>query len=260
VYVDSHIHLADEAYKGRVDRIVEEARRAGVKIIVANSEDLETSLRTLELAEAYPPTVLPALGVHPWCACEAEDSEVGEVSNLILKHGGRLAAVGEVGLDLAYARGKQEAWDRQKKVFSLMLETAERVGLPVIAHSRRSAGEVLEVALTYRVKMVFHWFSGEIQVLRRILDEGFYITVGPSIHYSKHIQRVAAEAPLTSILTETDGPVRYRGPFESLETTPTLIPMVVEKLAEVKGLKPDEVALQILKNCEKVFPAVQSLE
>jgi TatD DNase family protein len=126
----------------------------------------------------------------------------------------------------------------------------------VVAHSRRSSLEVFEEASSYRVKMVFHWFSGEITVLRRILDAGYYITIGPSIYYSKHIQRVAGETPLSRIMAETDGPVRYRRPFQSLETTPALIPKVVEKIAEIKGSPLEETAAQIVDNCRRLFAGV----
>jgi TatD DNase family protein len=134
-----------------------------------------------------------------------------------------------------------------------MLEAAEGTGLPVVAHSRRSALEVFEEASSYRVKMVFHWFSGEIKVLRRILDAGHHITVGPSIYYSKHIQQIVREIPLSRLMAETDGPVRYRGPFQDLEITPALIPRVVEKIAEIKKESLEDAANQILDNCRKVW-------
>jgi len=255
-YIDSHIHLADEAYQGRISTILEQAEREGVRIVIANSEDLETSLKTLEIAESHPLRVLPAVGVHPWAAPETGLGEVGKVVELVARCRGKLTAVGEVGLDIAYTKGNLEAWEKQRKVFRFMLEAAEKAGLPVVAHSRRSALEVFEEASSYRVRMVFHWFSGEITVLRRILDAGYYITVGPSIHYSKHIQQIASETPLSKVMAETDGPVKYRGPFQSVETTPSLIPRVVEKIAEIKGVPLSETAVQIVDNCRKVFAGV----
>lgn len=253
-YIDSHIHLADEAYQSRVGEILAEAREVGVEMVIACSEDFETALETLQLAWEHPFRVLPALGVHPWNPCE---EEALKVSSLISRHYGMLAAVGEVGLDRAYAGKKSEVWRSQLKVFRLMLEAAEKAGLPVIAHSRQSGVEVLEEASSFKVKVVFHWFSGEINLLRRVLDRGFYITVGPSLHYSKHIQRVALEAPLSRIMVETDGPVRYKGPFQGAETKPSLIPRVVAKLAEVKGVSLEEAASQILENCMEVFNGVE---
>ncbi|KYH36352.1 MAG: TatD-related deoxyribonuclease [Candidatus Hecatellales archaeon B24] len=255
-YIDSHIHLSDEAYQGKIEAVLEQAEREGVRIVIANSEDLETSLKTLRIAESHPLKVLPAIGVHPWAAPEIEAEELGEVVELIARCKGKLAAVGEVGLDTAYTRGNLEAWKRQREVFHSMLEAAEKAGLPVIAHSRRSSLEVFEESASYRVKMVFHWFSGEIKVLKRILDAGCYITVGPSICYSRHIQRVAGETPLSRVMTETDGPVKYKGPFQNLETTPALIPKVVEKIAEVKRSSLEEVAAQIVGNCRRLFARV----
>jgi len=260
-FVDSHIHLADEEYEGRVEEILREAFEAGVFTLIAVSEDLESGRRSLKLAEKYPWRILPALGVHPWPAGEIKPTDVEEVSRMIVDEASRLAAVGEVGLDWAYTRGESEVWERQKEIFRVMLKAAEKTGLPVVVHSRQSAAEALEEVKTYRLRrVVFHWFSGPIEVLRQVLDYGCFITVGPAIYYSKHIQQIVSLTPIDALMAETDGPVRYRGPFKGLETRPSLIPRVIEKISEVKALKFEDVAWQILENCRKVFPLVAEAE
>ncbi len=259
-YVDTHIHLADEAYKGKVDEILREAWEVGVLTVIANSEDFESCIQTLRLAEEYSWRVLPALGIHPWVAPEVGENEAERVVQLILDNRGRLAAVGEVGLDSGYTRGDREAWERQLKIFRVMLEAAEQAKLPVIVHSRRSVGEVFAELEAYDLrKVVFHWFSGSLGQLKQILERGYAITVGPSICYSKHVRRLVAETPLEALMAETDGPVKFKGLFED-GATPSAIPLVVEKIAEVKGLSLEETAAEIFSTCKKFFIKVAEAE
>ena len=85
-YVDAHIHLADSNYAQNVREIIEEAKQIGVLSLVANSMDLETSRRSLKLAEEYPDHVYAALGIHPWNTKNLSDNEVQDTINLILSN------------------------------------------------------------------------------------------------------------------------------------------------------------------------------
>ena len=85
-FVDAHIHLADNNYSQNVREIVEEARNSNVLALVANSMDLESSRRSLRLAEEYPDHVYAAMGIHPWNTKNLNDNEVQDTINLILSN------------------------------------------------------------------------------------------------------------------------------------------------------------------------------
>jgi TatD DNase family protein len=252
-FVDAHIHLSDEEYANCVEEIVSEARKANVVALVSNSMDLKTSIESLKLAEKYKGMVYAALGIHPWNLPALTEDELQKVVNLISgqKSNQAVVAIGEVGLDAKY----DKIWAKQLKVFDEMLHLAERLDLPIIIHSRGTTAQIVEMLPSYRLKKVLlHWFSNPISALTKAIEKGYYITEGPPTVYSHGIQEVVRRTPLTNLLTETDGPVRYfRQQFNGKRTSPAFIPAVVEAIAKIKGLGAEEVEEQIAKNFTEFF-------
>ncbi|HIE18300.1 TPA: TatD family deoxyribonuclease, partial [Candidatus Bathyarchaeota archaeon] len=162
-------------------------------------------------------------------------------------------AIGEIGLDSIYVmKGEMQRFQRQ--VFHEMLRLAEKSSLPVIIHSRGAAREIAEILTSYNLKRIlFHWFSTPRELLPKLIERGYYITEGPPVLYSRRIRENVKIAPLENLLTETDGPVRFLGPFKDKITTPAFIPIVVEEIAKLKGMKPVEAAVQIYKNFLNFF-------
>ena len=250
-FVDAHIHLADSKYAQNVGEIVEDAKRSRVFALVANSMDLESSRQSLRLAEEYPDHVYAALGIHPWNTKNLGSNEIQETIDLIFENGEnrqRVVAVGEIGLDSSYS-GSGEPTEAQMQVFHKMLSAAEKLSLPVIIHSRGTTSQIVSLLPSYKIKKVLlHWFSQPHSLIAQIVDRGYYITEGPPSVFSDGIREVIRRIPLTNLMTETDGPVRFRGPFKGKLTTPSFIPTVVEAIAQLKGKEKTEVADQIFQN------------
>lgn len=252
-FVDSHIHLSDEEYSECIDEIIAEAKNANVVALVSNSVNLETSMKSLKLAENYPGMVYAALGIHPWSVESLTENEFQQTLELISgqRDNKSLIAIGEVGLD-----GKlTKTWDRQLAIFDEMLRLAEKFDLPVIIHSRASTAQIVELLPSYKVKKVLlHWFSNPISALAKVVENGYYITEGPPAVFSNGIREVVRRIPLTNLLTETDGPVRFtNSPFNGKRTTPAFIPTVVKAVAEIKNMDVASVAMQVVKNFEEFF-------
>jgi len=148
-----------------------------------------------------------------------------------------------------------DIWDKQSRVFDEMLRLAEKLDLPVIIHSRGTTVQIIEMLPSYNLKKVcLHWFSNPISALAKVVEKGYYITEGPPTIYSNGIREVVRKIPLTNLLTETDGPVRFsRKPFSGKRTTPAFIPTVVNAIAEIKKVDAESVATQIIENFEKFF-------
>jgi len=255
-FVDAHIHLADSKYAQNIGEIVEDAKRLGVFALVANSMDLESSRQSLRLAEEYPDHVYAALGIHPWNTKQLKPNEVQDTIDLILRNAEnrqRVVAVGEIGLDSSYS-GSGEPTEAQMQVFHKMLSTAEKTSLPAIIHSRGTTSQIVSLIPSYKIKKVLlHWFSQPHSLVPTIVDRGYYITEGPPAVFSNGIREVIRRIPLTNLMTETDGPVRFRGPFKGKLTTPSFIPAVVEAIAQLKGKEKPEVAEQIFQNFVDFF-------
>lgn len=233
-YVDAHIHLADPVYD-QVEPVLDDAAANGVGYLLSNGMDYESSLRTVDLSTRYD-EVIAAVGVHPWTAMNANATlGLSAFEQLIEKNKKQVRAIGEVGLDGQYTQDDAKK-QRQKEILLFFLALAERRKLPVVIHSRLAINEILEVLPSFKlVGVLLHWYSGPSGNLRLIKDRGYLISVGPSILYSKRVAEVAREADLSLILTETDGPVSYYGPFKGKPTRPSFIIPVVEKLSEIKN-------------------------
>jgi TatD DNase family protein len=254
-YVDAHIHLADNEYSAVVDKVVAESKQANVTAIVSNATDLESSHKTLELAKQYPDHVYAALGIHPWNTKQLKPDELQDTVDLILanKENKNVVAVGEIGLDTNYS-GTGEPTQIQQEVFHEMLKVAEQTGLPAVIHSRRTTSQIVELLPSFNIKKVLlHWFSQPHSLIPTIVDRGYYITEGPPTVYSNGMREVIRQIPLTNFMTETDGPVRFSGPFRGQTTTPCFIPQVVEAVAELKNLEETVVADQIYSNFVDFF-------
>ena len=255
-FVDAHIHLADSEYEHNIETIVEDAKKLGVSALVANSMDLETSRRSLQLAEKYPNHVYAALGIHPWNTKQLKPNELQDTVDLLFTHKEnrqKVVAVGEIGLDSSYS-GNSEPTEIQLQVFHEMLSTAEKLSLPVIIHSRGTTSQIVDILQSYQLsKVLLHWFSQPHSLIPTIVDRGYYITEGPPTVFSEGIREVVRRIPLTNLLTETDGPVHFRGPFKGKQTTPSFIPTVVEAIAELKEKEKNVVARQIFQNFVDFF-------
>jgi TatD DNase family protein len=251
--IDAHIHLSDAEYAKCVDELVTDAKDSNVVALVSNSMDFETSIGSLKLAEKYPGMVYPALGVHPWNVNALKEHELEETLELIYDQHQKkaVAAIGEIGLDYKY----ETVWEEQLMVFDKMLRSAEKLDLPAIIHSRGTTAQIVDMLPSYNLKRVLlHWFSHPMSALYKAVDHGYFITEGPPAAYSNGIRQVVKKVPLTNLLTETDGPVKYyKAPYNGKLTTPSFIRTVVESVAEVKNMPVTEVADQIAKNFELFF-------
>jgi TatD DNase family protein len=257
-FIDAHIHLPDKEYEEHLNKIIEDARNSNVVALVSNSMNLQSSFQSIELAEKHLGLVYAALGIHPWNVKELLPNEIEDTIKLILdsQQQGNVVAIGEIGLDYKYVKGgKQELLKTQYEVFYRMLQLSEKLSLPAIIHSRGTTPEILDMLHSYNIeKVLLHWFSSPIELLPKIVDCGYYITEGPPTVYSSQTQDIVRRVPLTNLLTETDGPVRYfKPPFEGKMTTPAFIPQIVEAIAEIKNMPKGEVAEQICKNFSNFF-------
>jgi TatD DNase family protein len=251
--IDAHIHLSDAEYAKCADELVADAKKSNVVALVSNSMDFETSIGSLKLADKYPGTVYPALGIHPWNVKMLKEDELEKTLELIsAQHQKKsIVAIGEIGLDYKY----QEIWEDQLMVFDKMLRLAEKLDLPAIIHSRGTTAQIVDMLPSYNLKRVLlHWFSHPMSALYKAVEHEYYITEGPPVAYSNGIRHVVKKVPLTNFLTETDGPVTYRkAPYNGQMTKPSFVKTVVKAVAEVKNMTVVDVADQIARNFEGFF-------
>lgn len=247
--IDTHAHLEEvKDLKGAIRRAV----KAGVIAIIAVGSDYESNLWILNESKKYETRKLkiyPALGLHPW---GLDLSKVNETINLIEKNIDIIVALGEIGLDYWYkdARKNDEVKGLQKEVFWRVLNLARKNNKPVSIHSRGAWMDCVDMTVEAGVKKaVFHWFSGPLDVLKKLLDYGYYISATPAAAYSKEHRKVIENTPLENIVLETDTPVVYVGEVSE----PAHIVKALNAVAELKGEKVGVVAEKTTENARKIF-------
>jgi TatD DNase family protein len=243
--VDTHAHLEELP---DLPAALERAREAGVTAMVAVGSDPDSNRRVLELAAAYSGFVCPALGLHPGILNDS--SPLDDHIRFIEDNLSDAAAIGEVGLDyhkrVLAAVGKE----LQHRALGAVLALARRSGKPAIIHSRYAWRDSFSLASGAGVdKAVFHWYTGPTNVLREILDRGYFVSATLAAEYHAEHRRAVKEAPLENLLLETDCPVVYRGH----RSEPADVIRVLRTVADIKGLPPGTVAERTTENAHLLF-------
>ena len=215
-----------------------ELAEATQTLLVTCSENQETSSVALGQAEASPRIVKAFVGVHP--------SQVLKERSLtwLEQDMRRASGIGEIGLDPKYS----EKWSgsAQMKAFLAQLEMAQTARKPIQVHSRDAERECLDALDGFALSSVLmHWFQGE-ELLQEVVERGYYVSFGPSLLYSKKLQRMALRSSHDRVLTETDSPVPY-GPLGGVHG-PSLVPSVVFKISELWGAGFEETRVSLTGN------------
>lgn len=238
--VDTHTHLEQVE---NLERTLEKARASRVVAIIAVGMDLSSNRNILELAEAHPDFVFPALGIHPW-AINAK--EIDETIEFIESHVDACVAIGEIGLDYSITQDKA----LQREVLEKLLELARMYNKPISTHSRDSYEDVFNMVKESDVdRAVFHWYSGPLDITRKIVEYGYYISATPAVEYSEKHREVIKVVPLENLLLETDSPVKYKG----IVSEPASVCITLEEVANLKQQKPDVVAKTTTENAVRFF-------
>ncbi|MCA9405827.1 MAG: TatD family hydrolase [Candidatus Omnitrophica bacterium] len=250
---DTHAHLD---HIEDLSPALERAVQTGVKGVVAVSISLKSCTRTLEIAKEYSnPIIYPALGMHP---SDADRNDVAACIDLIKENVSRIIAVGEIGLDFWYkwVRKDKEKKDEQREVFQAFLNVARETNLPAIIHTRGTWREAFDrTKATGLTKALFHWYSGPVDVLKDILDAGYYVSTSPSVAYSPQSREAMSYAPIEQTLIETDSPVFYKNrdtDDEGFKAEPKDVLKTLSAYSKLKNVSEDK-TLSILNNNAETF-------
>ncbi|MBF8264905.1 MAG: yjjV [Dehalococcoidia bacterium] len=245
--IDTHAHLDEIA---NLDDAVSRARRSGVIAIIGVGVDLKSNKRILEIADKYRGFVYPALGLHPGNLGDEEHREATfQQIELNLE---RAVAVGEIGLDYFYKETRKEGVTRQvqKQVFNRVLSLAKDSGKPALIHSRGSWQDCLDMALALKVeRAVFHWYSGPMAVLDKIVASGYFISASPAAEYSLPHREAINKAPVDRLLLETDSPVAYKG----VASEPAHVLRTLKAVVDLKNSTEEQVAIATTSSAKSLF-------
>ncbi|HJX54022.1 MAG TPA: TatD family hydrolase [Polyangia bacterium] len=252
--VDSHCHLDFDDFAQDLPAVLDRARQAGLQamICIGSGADLATAQRAADLA-AREPDVFAAVGVHPHDAAKLEDDWWPVLDELA--RAPRVVGVGETGLDYFYDRSPRET---QAEVFRKFLALSRSTGRPFICHVRdahEDALAILRAESPSEAGGVVHCFSGNLDHARGYLDLGLDLSFSGILTFKNadEIRRVAAFAPLGSILVETDAPYLAPMPLRGKRNEPALVVKTLEALALVRGIPFSRAAEATAQNAQRRF-------
>lgn len=258
---DTHAHYDDEAFDEDRKELLLHMKEQGIGTIINVGSSLESCRTTLALTEEYP-FMYGALGVHP-----SEVEELNEESFKWLKQtceeqsvmrGGKIAAVGEIGLDYYWNDEDEPDREVQKEWFEKQTEMAKEVKLPVIIHSREAAKDTYDIIKALHGGEnggIVHCYSYSKELAREFLNMGFHFGIGGVLTFknARKLREVVEYLPLENIVLETDCPYLAPVPYRGKRNSSLYLPCVVKAVSEIKGIEEEKIIEITENNARKLF-------
>jgi len=250
MYFDTHAHYDSDAFDADRGAVLSALAEGGVELVLDPGCDRAGSEAAVALSREYP-FVYAAVGIHPEELGKMAGGDLTRIRELA--GGEKTVAIGEIGLDYYWDKGRGE---EQKALFARQLELALALDKPVIVHDRDAHGDSLALVKRYPgLRGVFHCFSGSPEMAAELLKGGWYLGFDGPVTYknAKKQLEVLALCPLERILIETDSPYMAPVPHRGERNDSRNLRYIAEKVAEIKGVTPEEAARRTCENGKRLF-------
>ena len=260
MYIDTHAHIYGEEFSEDIDGVIDRARSAGAAGILLPSTDEASANNAVALCGRYAGFLYPMLGLHP----EDVTADYGEVLLRMekkLQKPHPFVAIGEVGLDFYWDTSMKK---EQTNAFCRQVEWSLEYCLPLMIHSRAAHHELVECVKPYAGEKalcgVFHCFSGSPEEAAELLDTfpSFLLGIGGIVTFKNSAlpEVLAGSVPLNRIVLETDSPYMAPVPHRGKRNEPSFVPCIINRLAEIYQVSPEEVAEITTRNAVEMFKLV----
>ena len=257
--IDVHSHMEQEVYDSDRDDVLSRCKKE-MKAVITCDPNPDTFKKTFSIADRYKGFVFAVIGIHPEYVERFSDDDIETVIETIKANRERIVGIGETGLDYHYIEDA-EMRDRQREMFRKLVRLAGKMRMPVCVHIRNGkdseendafehAVEVLEQESANKVHL--HMF-GSRNLLKGVIDNGWYISENAIILQSKNYKKVVRDAPIDRLMVETDAPWLHPSGNTEERNDPLGVKAVIEKVAEVKKLEFDEVIERTTENATSFY-------
>ncbi len=248
MYIDSHCHLSKEYYDS-IDEIVNKAKDNNVNKLIISGCDKNGIIEGLDIINKYE-NIYMTIGFHPSEANITTAEDLIWLENLI-KENDKIIAVGEIGLDYYWVKDNKE---QQRDLFRKQLSIATRLNLPVVIHSREATQETYDILKEYDLIGIIHCYSGSLEMAKEYIKLGYKIGIGGVVTFKNtNLVEVVKEIDLKDITLETDSPYLAPTPYRGKQNSPEYIPIIAQKIAEIKGITKEEVGKITTNNIKELF-------
>ena len=247
---DTHAHYDDERFDADRDALLASMPERNVGLIVNPGCDLPTSRMAVALAEKFD-FVYAAVGIHPENCGDFVPEQIDALRNLAKNP--RVVAIGEIGLDYYWAENPPK--ERQMELFRQQVLLAKELGLPVIIHDREAHADTLALLRELHPAGVLHCFSGSVEMAKEVAALGMYLGFTGAITFknARKAPQAAAVVPDDRLLIETDCPYMAPEPYRGKRCDSSMLPRVAERLAEIRGVTPEEIIASTCRNAKRLF-------
>lgn len=249
--IDVHCHLEQKELYERLDKLVPKWK-SELKFVISSCAHVQDLERTLEIYRKFKPFVKICIGLHPEFIKELKEEEIDGVVKFIHAHTSEISAIGEVGLDYHWIK-EPEFREKQKDLFVKFIKLAKELNFPLVIHSWDATLEAIAILENENMgnkKVLFHLLQDK-KAVPKIIENNWFVSIGPGIAKSKDIKKIARDMPLNKIMLETDSPWFKQEGQEYGE--PINVNVALEKIAEIKTLEKSYVEKQTDKNAVDFF-------
>ena len=250
---DTHAHLHFSDFAEDLDAVLDRARAAGVRGMVTIGTDRETNGAVVDLAKRLP-DVWATVGIHPHDAGEAAEADF-EALERVAREEPRVVGFGEMGLDFFRNLSPPDA---QRQAFRRQIDIARRVRKPLVIHCRDAYDETLALLAEERAGEtggVMHCFSGDVEIARRCLDLGLYISLAGPVTYknARALPDVARFVPEDRLVVETDCPYLPPTPHRGKRNEPAFVALTAALVAELRKDDAERLCDALTANAATLF-------
>lgn len=254
--IDTHCHLAQPDYDPDRTQVLARCKQDLHAVITCCGHPEDFAL-TMKLATQYQSFLFATASLHPKYIA-LSDQEITDYLQEIRTNRTNLVAIGETGLDYNWVKDLP-GQTRQKQLFLKSIALARELHLPLVIHSRDATEDVIDILEAHHVEQVqMHMFTKR-QMLQRVITNGWMLSVNTLLLRSKDVKKIVRDCPLEQLLLETDAPWLGLGPDGRIKSKhevrnePTAVMHVANKIAEIKRVESEQVALQTSNNARKLY-------
>ncbi len=253
-WVDTHAHIYLKDFDTDRSNMLRRSGELEVEKIFMPNIDHTSIDAMLDLESKYPKRCFSMMGLHPCSVKKDFEKELYVIESWLTKR--KFIAIGEMGTDLYWDK---TFWEEQVEAFTIQVGWAKKYELPIVVHCRESIDQTIDLVEKLQdgnLTGIFHCFTGTVEQAEKLVKLGFYLGIGGVATFKKGgMENVIPSIPLDRIVLETDSPYLTPSPHRGKRNEPSYIPLIAERVAELKNIDIHELQLSTTQTAQKIFQA-----